>query len=333
MTASSLTRTRLAGIAALAVAGIVALAGCSSSAAEPKADDDTTASAGWPRTFENADGTETEIPAQPERILSTSVSVTGTLLTIDAPVVASSGAANGAFFAQWADIADERGVAPLWGAGSFDPESVIAEDPDLIVVSTTGADSVVDRLEALQDIAPTIVVDYGGQTWQELAARLGEATGLEAEAEAAVADFDALVSETADAIEIPAGTANIVSFNGPGQDNPIARIGGAHADLLSALGFEIEDPDVAWHTQPQERADFVFAPYEKLTELAGETTFILSADDETARAGFAADPVLANVPSVAAGQVYGLGANSFRMDSFSAAEIVEGIAASFSSEG
>ncbi|MDM9317674.1 Fe2+-enterobactin ABC transporter substrate-binding protein, partial [Escherichia coli] len=41
---------------------------------------------GWPRTFHNADDTVTSIPQQPKRILSTAVSVTGTLLAIDAPL-------------------------------------------------------------------------------------------------------------------------------------------------------------------------------------------------------------------------------------------------------
>ena len=42
------------------------------------------------------------------------------------------------------------------------------------------------------------------------------------------------------------------------------------------------------------------------------------------------DPVLANVPSVAAGQVYGLGVNSFRMDLYSSTEIVEHVRDLFS---
>src|SRR5690606_29645295 len=70
--------------------------------------------AGWPRSFGNADGSVTEIPAQPQRILSTSVTITGTLLAVDAPVVASGSAGNGTFFAQWAELAEERGVENAW---------------------------------------------------------------------------------------------------------------------------------------------------------------------------------------------------------------------------
>jgi len=284
--------------------------------------------AGWPRTFANADGTTTEIPAQPQKILSTSVSITGTLLAVDAPVVASGSAGNGRFFAQWAPVAEERGVTNAWPAGSVDIEAVYAAEPDLIIVSTSGADSALDQLAEFQAIAPTIVLNYGNQTWQQLAGQIGEATGLEAQVAAKVAEFDQYVAEAAAGIEVPEGTANIISFNGPGQDNPIARAGGVHAQLLAALGFTVEDPNPEWHSQPNQRADFVWAPYEKLVELTSETTFLLSQDDEGAKA-FLEDPVLANVPSVKAGQVYGLGANSFRIDYFSATEIVDGIVARF----
>ncbi|RBO92878.1 Fe2+-enterobactin ABC transporter substrate-binding protein [Nocardia puris] len=312
---------------ALLLAAVLAVAGCSGSD-DTSATGDTASSGAWPRTFTNADGTTTEIPAQPQRIVSTGVSVTGTLLAIDAPVVASAAATEGRFFDQWADVAAERGVENLWSVGTFDVEAVYAAEPDLIVVVTSGRDALVDQVGELGRIAPTIVVDYGGQTWQSLARQLGTATGLEERAEQVIADFDANVAEAKAKITVPAGKANIISYNGPGQDNPIARAGGAQAELLTALGFTVEDPDPSWHTQPQPRADFVWTAYENLTKLTAETTFILSADNARA-AGFRDDPVLANVPSVKANQVYGLGLNSFRMDYYSAIEIVDGVVENF----
>ena len=119
----------------------------------------------FPYTFQNADGTTTEIPEQPQNIASTSVTVTGALLSFGAPVKASGAAANGKFFPQWADEAAKANVETLWSAGKVDLEAVIAADPDLIVVASTGADSAIDNLADFQDIAPTIVVDYGGESW------------------------------------------------------------------------------------------------------------------------------------------------------------------------
>lgn len=315
-------------IAALAIGGLF-LTGCATTdATETAASTETTAAGSWPRTFENADGTTTEIPEQPEAIVSTSVSTTGTLLAIDAPVTGSGAGGNGQFFAQWADVAEERDIKNLWAAGAVDLEQVYAQTPDLIVVSASGQDSLADQVAELQEIAPTIVIDYGGQTWQELAIELGEATGLEAEATTAVDAFDEYVAAAATEIEVPAGQVNIISFNGAGADNPIARAGSAQAQLLTALGFDVEDPNVEWHTQANERADFVWPAYENLTELTANTTFILNQDNEGAQV-FANDPVLANVPSVQDGQVYGLGTNSFRVDKYSATEIVDGIVMNF----
>lgn len=286
------------------------------------------AQGGWPRTFTNADGTTTEIHAQPKRILSTSVSITGTLLAVNAPVVASGSAGNGQFFAQWNAVAAERGISNVWPAGSVDLEAAYASEPDLIIVSTSGADSALAQLSVLQLVAPTIVLDYGGQTWQDLAIEIGEATGLEEQVAAVIAEFDAQVAAAAASITVPAGTANIISYNGAGSDNPIARVGGAHAELISALGFTVEDPPLEWHAQASVRADFVWAAFERLPELTSETTFLLRFGDAQIEP-FLSEPVLANLPSVRAGQVYGLGVNSFRIDYYSALEIVANIVEKF----
>lgn len=107
--------------------------------------------------------------------------------------------------------------------------------------------------------------------------KLAEAAGLTEEAEVTIAGFEAHVSDVAGQITVPEGKANIVSYNGPGQNNPIGMTTGPHAQLLSELGFTIEEPNAEWHAQEGgARSDFVFASYENLTELTAETTFILS---------------------------------------------------------
>ncbi|KEY05914.1 Fe2+-enterobactin ABC transporter substrate-binding protein [Brucella inopinata] len=282
----------------------------------------------WPRNFANADGSTTVIPKKPQRIFSTSVSTTGTLLAIGAPVVASASAANGKFFAQWDSVAKERGVENAWPAGGIDLETVYATQPDLIVVAISGAGSAKDQLTAFRQIAPTILVDDGSETWQALAQTLGKATGLEKEAAATVSDFDAYVAAAKAKIKVPEGTADIISFNGAGQANPIARVGGPHASLLASLGFTIEDPNPAWHTQAASRKDFVWAPYENLIDLKSTVTFLLRVNDSGA-AAFLNDPFLANQPSVKSRQVYGLGVNSFRIDNYSARQIVDDIVKKF----
>lgn len=276
---------------------------------------------GWPREFHNADGSTTVIPAPPKRILSTTPTITGTLLAIDAPVVASAAAANGKFFAQWEKEALQRQVEKVWPAGKVDLETAYAINPDLIVVATSGADAATEHLASLRQIAPTIVLDYGKRSWQELAHQLAEATGLEEQAEARISAFDNFVAESKAKLELPAGQANIISYNGAVMNNPLGTPQGAHGRLLGALGFEIEAPNPAWQSNADANHDFIWAPYEKLPQLTADTTFLLRIDDSR-RDAFLKDPVMANLPSVRNGQVYGLGANSFRIDYYSATEIV-----------
>ncbi len=276
----------------------------------------------WPRSFNNADGSTTTIQQAPKRILSTSVTVTGTLLAMDAPLIASASAANGEFFAQWAQNAAAKKVVNVWPAGSVDLESAYLQQPDLIIVSKSGADSAADQLAQLRLVAPTIVVDYSIQTWQSLAKRLSTALGRETTTEKLVADFDAYVAATRQQLDLPSGKTNIISYHGAGVINAIAKPEGAHSRLLSELGFKMETPLETWQVGSASHRDFLRVHYESLTGLKAETTFLLNADDSKAPR-FLNDPVLKNLPSIKLKQVYGLGANSFRMDWFSAREVVD----------
>lgn len=320
---------KFASIAAAAVLTL-SLGACASgnSAESTDATASATESGSWPRIVTDDAGTEVQIPAKPERIVSTTVSTTGSLLALDAPVVGSATAAvspqsdeNG-WFTQWADVAVERGIEPVYQLGNFDLEAVVAQDPDLIVVSTSGADSEIDNLEQLQQIAPTYVVNYGNKDWKELTEDLGEVTGTEANAEKTIKEFDERAAGIKQKLAIPAGsTASIVSYN-QGADSPVGKTTGPHAALISALGFEIIEPPVEFDTSTQQRQDFAFTSYEGLAESAtGESVFLISANDETARA-FKSDSTLANLPSVKADNIFPL-ANSFRLDFYSSNDILD----------
>lgn len=274
----------------------------------------------WPRTFINSDGTKTVIPHQPKKILSTSVTVTGTLIAIDAPVVASATAGDQRFFAQWEKVAEQRNIKPLWPVGSVDTEMAYAVMPDLIVVAATGGDSVYDLVPELKMIAPVIVVDYGGQTWQELAVKLGYATGREGFVEKKIAEFNQYIESVK--LDLPDTKANIISYNGPGIANAIAKVTGPHSELLHSLGIEIENAKDEWETFSDKRSDFVRVHYETLTMLKAPMTFVIVADDNKAQKVMD-DPVLVNLPSVKKHQVYPLGPHSFRIDYYSSIEMVE----------
>ncbi len=282
------------------------------------------AAASWPVVHRNPDGSQVSIPAQPKRILSASVTLTGSLLAIDAPVVASSLNGNRRFFDQWAQVAEARKVRRLWPLNAVDLEAVYLAKPDLIVVSASGADSALESVRELSQIAPTIVVDYATNNWQETTRQLCRATGLSERAEQRVAEFAEKTRSVAQAIRVPDGLTAIISYNGPGMINPVAMPKGSHGLLLSALGFRMESPDPHWHSGLDSADDFVKAQYEHLSTLKARTVFLLRQDENDVDA-LLRDRVLARMPAVQTRQVYGLGKNSFRIDYYSANEIVDAI--------
>jgi iron complex transport system substrate-binding protein len=239
-------------------------------------------------------------------------------------VVASTLNGNKRFFEQWAAVAESRKVQRLWALNAVDLEAVYLAKPDLIVVSASGADSAVDALRELSQIAPTIVVDYASNSWQEVTRQIGRATGLSERAEKRVADFAEKTRSVAAAIRIPEGLTAIVSYNGPGMINPVSMPQGSHGVLLSALGFRMEAPDPRWHSGLDTPDDFVKAQYEHLSTLKARTVFLLRQDENDVDV-LMRDRVLARLPAVQARQVYGLGKNSFRVDYYSANEIVDSI--------
>lgn len=296
----------------LLLAGLASLAAAADTAAR------------WPVVHRNPDGAQVTIPAQPKRILSTSVTLTGSLLAIDAPVVASSLNGNRRFFDQWAPVAEQRKVRRLWALNAVDLEAVYLAKPDLIVVSVSGADSAIESVRELSQIAPTIVVDYASSSWQEVSRQLGRATGLSGQAEKRIAEFAEKTRAVAQAIRVPEGLTAIVSYNGPGMINPVSMPQGSHGSLLAALGFRMEEPDPRWHSGLDKPDDFVKAQYEQLSTLKARTIFLLRQDENDVEA-LLRDRVLARLPAVQLKQVYGLGKNSFRIDYYSANEIVDSI--------
>lgn len=337
----SLSRTLLA----VATAGILALtaAGCSSTseAADAPATTNTPAAVSeageageWPRIVTHELGT-TEIPSQPKNIVSTSLTMTGTLLAIDAPVTASAATTPGngsddvGFFTQWSEVAHERGLEVLYPDLEIDIEAIIAADPDLIIVSTSGADSAAGSYQELQAIAPTVVYNYGDKTWQELAKQLGEATGLEQNAIDIAAAFDDRVAEVAADITVPAGTTNAIVYNGPEKETAFAKPGGSHGTLLGSLGFDVVGAPDEFDTSATARQDFAFLSLENtVSALTGETIFIVSGAEDV-KTLLTETTVLKNAPAVTSDAIYPLGASSFRIDYYSGSNIVDLVESNF----
>lgn len=287
----------------------------------------------WPRAVRH-DAGELTLPARPQRIVSTAPSLTGILLAIGAPVVASAATTpsvltdDKGFFSQWAGVADERGVEVLYGKLEFDIEAVIGAEPDLLVISATGADSVAQHYAELeaQDI-PAIVVNYSNQSWQDIARALGRTTGLEDQAADAIRRFDAYAAEVAATLPSVEEPVSIVGYN-IGGSYSVSKPASPQAQLLAALGMTVVGLPESLRGQVTRASDFEFISQENLpAAIAGETIFLLRATEDDVGA-FLADPILANLPAVMGKRVYPLGPTSFRIDYYSGRQMIDTVARS-----
>ncbi len=313
--------------AAIVAVAALALAGCAAEAAESTESDEASAASGdWPRVIEHDAGT-TEIAEQPLVIVSTSVSLTGSLLAIDAPLAASAATSvnpltdDQGFFTQWADVAAERGVEVLYPNLELDLEAIELYEPDLIIGSTIGGDSTLEAYEQLSEIAPTVMLNYGAAPWTELTEILGEATGLEANAAAVVETFDAYVAERAAQIEVPEGDSALITYQGVdgiGLFMPESPQGA----ILADLGFEYLEVPTELASQTRADASFFTAENTPVVLEDVQTLFAIPVGGDPSEA-ITADPLLANQPAIANDELYIVPVTSFRLDYYSATLLVD----------
>ncbi|WP_414123182.1 Fe2+-enterobactin ABC transporter substrate-binding protein [Corynebacterium nuruki] len=304
----------------------------------------------WPREVDSVvvdngkAGTETEkieIPAKPERIVSTSVTLTGSLLAVDAPVVASGGAKAGAtsddkgFFTQWAEKADEQGVKALWQLEP-DLQKVAAEDPDLIVVSAKGADTATAQIDELKKIGvPVLVLDYSDKTWGDITTEIGEATGHESDADKAIKSYQDRVAEVKENIEEPEQPVNVVLPAQDGSGVNYMTSESAQGRIVEDLGWDLNVPgDGVARTDGSYagRTDVRQVTNENADKgLVGRTVLGVNADGkEPVIDKLKANPLLATTYAVENNRVFDLNPSAFRIDYFSALEILDKIEEYFS---
>ena len=261
--------------------------------------------------------------------------MTGILLAMNAPLIATAATtpsrlsdAKG-FFTQWAEVADQRGVQVLYSNLLFDIEAVIGQDPDLLVLSATGADSVIQHQGELQAQGiNTTVVNYSNQSWQQMAVELGKVTGLEQQAQDAIKRFDDYTAQVAATLTPPAEPVSVVGYNIAGSYS-VGLPSSPQARLLSALGFKVAGLPEALDAKVRRSSDVGFISRENLSRaIVGDSVFLLGGNDADVQA-FLADPVLANLPAVIHKRVYPLGVSSFRIDYYSGRQMIDTVARSF----
>lgn len=287
------------------------------------------ADTGWPRTVQGANGSVT-LQKAPQRIVSTSVTLTGSLLAIDAPVIASGATApksrladDQGFFRQWGEVAKSRHLKRLY-IGEPSAEAVAAEAPDLIIVSATGNDSALKLVDQFSAIAPTLVINYDDKSWQQLVTLLGQATGHETQATTRVKAFDDREAALKQKIKLPPQPVSAMVFNGGGRSVNLWTSESAQGKLLEQLGFTLAVPPAGLqqvHSMGQ-RKDIIQLSGENVASgLNGNSWLLFAAEDLTAQQ-LMQNPFFAQTPAVTQHQVYALGSDTFRLDYYSASNLL-----------
>jgi ABC-type Fe2+-enterobactin transport system substrate-binding protein len=284
---------------------------------------------GWPRQVQGLNGSVT-IEQPPQRIVSTSVTLTGSLLALGAPVVASGAttpnsrfADDQGYFRQWGAQAKARGVKRLY-IGEASAEAVASQAPDLILVSATGGDSALALVEQLSAIAPTLVVDYETQSWQQLEQQLGLATGRETQARALIEEFAARQAALKQQMAVPQGPVSAFVYNAPARQANTWTQASPQGQLLHDSGFTLALPPAGLGTSDTlgKRKDIVQLGGENVAKGLTGDTFLVFAAEPTDLQALRDNALLKHLPAIAEHRLYALGIDTFRLDYYSASNLL-----------
>lgn len=325
-------RKTLALTLGAALALVSGLTGCTSAPSSTPEDTAVSSPSVAAHAFTDDSGATVEVPGNLSRIVSTSVTLTGTLLALDAPVVGSGGSKPNAagldehgWFMHWADLAEQRQVQSLYTSQQVDLEAIMAANPELIVVAKTGGDSAMDQYEQLRTIAPTIVIDYNNTDWRTVTERVAEALGTPDVAATVLADFDQKLADTKSRIAVPQVEVDLGVYSGDGG-LAVGLPAAPQGKVLQELGFTIHDSGL---TPENGRTDFAFASKEQSLQAMTQDTLLLVGNNDKDKAALLEDASFASLPSVKSGHVYALGDASFKLDYFAAIDLLEHVKVAF----
>lgn len=298
---------RAFGAAALATVG-AGLAGCAPAAtpaASPASTGGSTPSsapAGFPTTITHAFG-QTEIEAQPTRVVSVGVTEHDFLLALGVVPVGVTDWYGGQPYATWpwaqAALGDARPKL-LKNDDGFQYLEIAKLKPDLIVGPNSGMES--DDYAKLSKIAPTIPHAKAGAAWfspwPEMLAPIAQAVGKAAEGERVKAAVQQKFTDAAAANPGFAGKKAIFLQNAVYDGNLIAYQKGLSTEFLTDLGFAIPaeiDPFV-------KEGEQAYIPVEKISVLNAADVLVWGTEKDSDRVALEKVPGFASLTAVQAGR-------------------------------
>jgi iron complex transport system substrate-binding protein len=280
----------LSAVACLTTA-LAACGGSDEPAARAGSDDSA-----WPVSIENRFGT-TEIPAEPERVVTVGVNDQDVVLALGVtPVGVRENLGDYDMPSRpWAQEQLAGAELPTVGGQEIDVEAVAALEPDLIV----GVYSFMDQAvyDQLSGIAPTLAQtdDHpdGATPWQEQTLLTGQALGKEAEAQRLVDEVEGRFAEAVSANPSFSGKTIAVDLTGVGSGHYALGQDDLRTQFFTDLGFTV--PETSTDVS-QERLDVLEAD-------------VLAVNGYT-QADAAADTLFASLDAVTQGRTVLLGSHS-----------------------
>jgi iron complex transport system substrate-binding protein len=252
----------------------------------------------FPRTVKHTMG-ETEIPAEPQRIVAVNGNVAlDSLLALGIKPVGAgeegnSDAGEGGF-APYVTEEQAEGIAILHSRPEVQVEEVLALKPDLILAQ----DSTIQELyPQLSQIAPTVAYTNSAPEWRETFELLAESVGREAAAEDVLAEIDAKIEDGAEAVAGYDGEISIFyAFDGfYGMMSQATHPG----IVLEALGLKQVDSQL----EGTPEADQIEFTEEQIDLIDGDAIYALQFGDsnEPFMPTFEAKPTFKSLEGVKAG--------------------------------
>ncbi|MEP3350753.1 MAG: Fe2+-enterobactin ABC transporter substrate-binding protein [Marinomonas sp.] len=294
---------------------------------------------GWPRTLMTSKGPVT-LQKSPTRIVSTSVTITGTLLAIDAPIIGSSATIPNTnisddvgFFTQWSALAKEKNMQMLYQT-EHNAEAVIKANPDIIFISATGGDSALKLYDQLKDIAPTVVINYGDKSWIELAHVIGQFLDLEESVTALTNKFNKQIEQFKKVTTLPPQPTTALVYYQDGTGGNVWTSESAQGQLLTQLGFTLSPiPDhVRGDLSMGKRNDIVIASGENFPDALTGNTLLLFATESHQVNNVKQNSYLKDIPAIQNDSIYAVGNDTFRLDYFSSSNLITRLTKLFSKE-
>jgi iron-siderophore transport system substrate-binding protein len=194
----------------LALGALLVTAACGGSD-QPEAPAAPAGDPAFPRTVTHAMGT-TEIPARPQRVVALDNTLSGAVLLLGTELVGYTTleAADEPLPDYLGADAEQFGAnaVPVGLLSSPNVEAIAALEPDVILSAKVRHADLYDQLSR---IAPTVFAEATGATWKDNIRLTGQVLGAEAQAEQAIAEFEARAQRVGDAIRAVTGSTPVVS--------------------------------------------------------------------------------------------------------------------------